>query len=268
MYKFLKHSIVLVFSVLVLSSVLYFNPQLYQKEISRPVSEANFFEKCLYPTVKVCDKEGTSGGSGFITRSTLVNGKFYNVVLCAAHVISPIEQIKIVVAKYKDFCDTDCETAYDGVVYAVNTDRDLAIICFISSEQMPVVELDFKPITHFNTPVFRIGYGNLESARIDYGFITQNSNKEAINLIRTNVFTVMGDSGGPLFLSSNNKVIGVAHKIKTLKNTLLPNISYYVPIDSFFDWNCEMQQAFDFVYDSKADFPLTPYEKIKLKDYF
>ena len=258
----------LIFCVLIVSSVLYYNPQIYKKEILQPISEVNFFEKCLYPTVKVCDQNASSGGSGFITRSSLVNGKYYNVVLCAAHVIQPIDQIKIIVAKYKDFCDTDCEAAYDAVVYAVNAERDLAIICFISNEKMPIVELDFKPITHFNTPVFRIGYGNLESARIDYGFITQNSNKEALNLLRTNVFTVMGDSGGPLFLSSNKKVIGVAHKIKTFKNTLLPNISYYVPIDSFFDWNFEMQQAFDFVYDSKADFPITPYEKIKLKSYF
>jgi hypothetical protein len=270
MFKLLIKASVVFLVVLIISSVFFSNPFTSQKlnlNQNHDVPDILFHEKCLYPTVKVCDKQETSGGTGFITRSMKQNDKYYNIVLCAAHVIAPLEQIKICVANYKNFSQVDSFDCYDAVLYASNTKLDLAIICFISDRPMYVVDLDFQSNLYLNTTVFRIGFGGLEDPRLDYGNITQPLTRTDTGLIRTNVFTIMGDSGGPLFLSKNYKVIGVAHKIKTFKGNLLPNISYYVPVSSFSQWNSEMEGAFNFVY-LEEQLPVYPFKLLILKEYF
>lgn len=237
-----------------------------QSELLKTVPNILLHEKCIYPTVKICNKDETGGGTGFITRSSLINNKYCNVVICAAHVISPIDEISICFADYTNSSEFVKYTKYDAVTYAINKELDLAILCFVSDKLMPTVEVDFNTPIFIDTPVFHVGCGALDEPRLDYGSVTQPKLQKDICLIRTNVFTIMGDSGGPLFLESNYKVIGMAHKIKILRGVMIPNISYYIPVQSFKTWNDQSNNCIEFVYNHDKELPILPYLKLSLKD--
>lgn len=222
--------------------------------------------QCIYPTVSITDGKG-SGGSGFIVRSTKIGYYWHNTILSAAHILNE-DVSDVQVAEYQNWSEIQKYKKYDIVVYATDLNRDLGIAYFISDHQMPVVELCFDATVYINTEVFHCGYALLDDVRIDYGQVTQPKITRTFpGMIRTNCFTFMGDSGGPLFLKSNYKAIAVCSGIRSHMNVILSNVSYYRPISELKTWDVEINNALESVYTESAALPILPFVKLKLKDY-
>jgi hypothetical protein len=230
--------------------------------------------KCLYPTVKITNTDGDSGGSGVIVRSSKVGNEWHNILITASHAVEcnacEPENLWVHVPVYEEWSTVKEYKKYRLGCYAHNKDLDISIGMFISDEKMPTAELCFDAKLYMNTEVFHVGYGLLDDARIDYGQITSpkaTSPPFFKGFIRTNAYTFMGDSGGPLFLKGNYKLIGICHGIRTYRHMLLPNISYYSPITGLKTWDAEQNNAFESVYNEKVAMPVIPFVRLRTKTY-
>jgi hypothetical protein len=81
-----------------------------------------------------------------------------------------------------------------------------------------------------------------------------------IPFLRTNVTTVPGDSGGPLF--HKYRVVGIAKSIRVWNDNLIFNMSYYVPVERFMEWSNETDEALHFVWGTRK-MPETPFWHLK-----
>lgn len=230
--------------------------------------------KCLYPTVKITDTEGESGGSGFIVRSTKVGDEWHNIIITAAHAVEcdfcTPEELWVHVPVYENWSTLKEYHKYRLTIYARHSKQDMSIGMFISKEKMPVAQLCFDAKLYMNTDVFHIGYAVLDDARIDFGQVTAPKASGPAyfkGFIRTNAYAFMGDSGGPLFLKSNYKVIGICCGIRSFRGYLLPHISYYSPISELKTWDAELNNALESVYNESAKMPVIPFARLKTKAY-
>lgn len=220
---------------------------------------------CIYPTVKICDLEAKSGGSGFIVRSELVQNRYHNIVLGAAHVIDQNDFSWVFVGEY-DQSKIKQYKKYPLIIYANDKKRDILVGFFISETKLPTVILNFDEKIFINTKVFHVGYTLLDDAKIDFGIITQPSTLKPESfkgMIRTNCHSYLGDSGGPLFLESNYSVIGICHAIRSFKGNHLTQISYYQSIKELKEWDKEKNNTLSFVYDNSKPLPMLPLLQLK-----
>jgi len=226
-------------------------------------------KQCIYPTVKITDGD-EAGGSGVVVRSTQVGDKWHNTIVTAAHVVEDEDALEVHVAEYQNWSEIKDYKKHRMVPYALDSNRDLAIGYFVSDQKMPVAKICFDSKLYINTEVFHCGYALLDDVRIDYGQITQPKTlfpKGFQGLIRANCFAFLGDSGGPLFLTDNYKVIAICVGLRSHKQMLLPNVSYYRPISDLKTWDTELNNVLESVYTESAALPLLPFVKLKLKDY-
>jgi hypothetical protein len=134
---------------------------------------------------------------------------------------------------------------------------------------MPVASLDFDTTLYMATKAFHVGYGQLDDCRYDKGEITQPKThwpKRFNGMIRTNIYTIMGDSRGPLFLEDNMKVVAM-HGIRGNCDMLLPHQSYYVPITGLKTMNTKANNALEFIYTPARNMPVMPLLKLRLQQY-
>lgn len=233
-------------------------------------SEKNIYNKCLYPTAVIYDPEAKTGGSAFVVRSTKEGSTYKNFVITAYHTIESDGPFFIKCVKYKNLSEPYDEKDYKLFVYAMNSKDDLAVCVFESEEECPVAELDFDHKIFMGSKIFHIGFGMMDDARIDRGEVTQPSTfrpETFKGTIRTNAYTIVGDSGGPLFQENNFKVIGVCKAVRNLDKQLLTHQSYFTDIKKIKTWNDSLDNALAPIYNHKEKMPVLPFVKLKLQEY-
>ncbi len=235
--------------------------------LGSPVSSAEPDEKlhrqCLYPTVKVVHEEGGSGGSGFIVRSEKVGEEWRNTVLSCAHNFRSGNAYYLEIGEYEDWSLLKKVHKYDCKVVTTAPKYDLAVVVFTSETKMPVVEFGFDEKLYIGTKVFKFGHGFLDPCRLDRGEISWLPGSVAgKDALRTNAFTVPGDSGGPLF--KDYKVIGVVNSIRAPGGHMMPQISYSVPIGHLKKWDEEQKSSLGWVYTTKP-IPALPFIQLNLE---
>ena len=236
----------------------------------QPTPEDPIYKKCFYPTVVIYDPEAKTGGSAFVVRSTKDGDVYKNFVITAYHAIESDGPFFLKEIKYKNLSEPYAEKDYKLFVYMMNPKDDLAICVFESDHEMPVTELDFDHKIFMGTKVFHIGFGMMDDARIDRGEITQPSTMRPETFkgsIRTNAYTIVGDSGGPLFSEENHKVIGVCRAVRNLEKQLLTHQSYFTDIKVIKKWNEAANNALEPVYKNKEKMPVLPFIKLRLQEY-
>jgi len=242
----------------------------------------------LYPTVKLsytkincnCDEckksPGQTVASGFIVNSSPYNGnllskKYINSVVTAAHNVENVTTtISLYVANYDNWSTLKNFDTYEATVYATNNKMDLAVLVFVSDVKMPCAEMDTQSKPFFGSDVFKIGYGLGDDVRIDYGNITSVSTKQPENLkgfIRSNCYTIFGDSGGPLFYKDGYKVLGVTSSIRGSNTMFLNSQSYFTPISWIKTWDEELEGHISFIYKNNSTIPQTLVYNLWLRDF-
>lgn len=222
----------------------------------------------LYPTVMIVDEAEGASGTGFIVRSTKVKDKYRNALITAYHVVETNGPFKAVWTKYKRWSDIDKEVSFPIYVCNIKQEHDLAIAVFESDEELPVCKLDFDHQIFIDTKVCRVGFGMMDDARIDYGSITQPKTVRPAafaGTIRTNVYSVYGDSGGPLL--HNYKVIGVCRAVRNHKDQLMNQQSYFTDIKELVEWDKEQDYSVSPLYTEDKPLPVLPYAKLHLQNY-
>lgn len=215
-------------------------------------------EKCLYPSVMVTDgEEGI--GSGVIVRSDKVGSNYRNIVLSAAHCFDN-KRYFIRVATWKDWSDLDGFTDYPCKVYVIERNLDLAVVIFESKVKMPCVDIAFDEKLFIGSEVMRIGCGYGDPMRVDFGKVTSlNAGiRDNVKTLRTNIYTVPGDSGGGVF--HKNKLIGIMQAIRSTEHGLGFNISFVVPVSEIKKWNATLNNNIDFVFDHKKPLPVMAFQ--------
>lgn len=224
--------------------------------------------KCLYPTVMVALEGRNSGGTGIIIRSTKVGNEYHNVFLTAGHVVNHSSLFNVHVYEYQDHSTIKEEIILPCSFYAIDMKRDLAIGVFVSDKKMPTAEINFNPKVFIGNDVLRIGCGLGDEPRLDVGKISsvKTTMGHHLDMIRTTIHTLPGDSGSGLF--SDYKIIGIMIMIRgrdTLQGRqIFPMMSYAVPIQNFQTWSIESNNALSFGWDNKKIIPMLPIYEIKL----
>ena len=127
---------------------------------------------------------------------------------------------------------------------------------------MPIAELDFDPKLFIGSEVYRIGCGLGDDPRLDYGKLTYY--KKKLEILRTSVMTVPGDSGSPLFY--NYKVIGIVISIRSYQNFPIFNISYAIPLCRFKNWSKKDGDTLDYMWSNK-ELPKLPFIYLEFMKY-
>lgn len=227
-------------------------------------------ELSIYPTIMVMDQGSNTGGSGFITRSTKYGNKYRNAIITANHIVSGNGPYYAKIFKYKNWSEIESEKILPMYVYAYKEQDDMAIGVFETDEKMPTVTIDFDHKLFIGSKVFHVGCGMMDDIRVDFGEITQPKTKipkTFKDTIRTNAYSIVGDSGGPLFDSNSYKVIGLCKAVRSLKDQLLSHQSYYTDIKMLKIWNEEMDNSLASTYIEKEPFPVLPFVKMDLQKY-
>lgn len=214
--------------------------------------DANLHNKCIYPTLMVFSEEG-SCGTGFIVKSTKVKDNLYcNIFFTCSHVVKNKEHYSVTLYEYEKWSKIKSEKVFSAIIYAQNTQADIAIGLFLSEKQLKTVTLDFDPKLYIASSVYRIGCGLGDDPRYDEGKITAvRTNMGSLKqVIRTSIGTVPGDSGSPVF--QNYKVIGLTQSIRNWKVPVF-HMSYIIPLDRYQDWDKASKGAINFAW---ADQPL------------
>lgn len=229
-----------------------------------------FYEKCLHPTIMVCNSSETSGGTGFIIKSYKKGFIWQNVILGAAHTVIEDQDLIIKVPRYRNVTEFKGYENYDLSIYALNLEADMFVGVFTSYEEMPVVDLNLEVDLEMRDKIFHVGYGLFDDIRFDSGEVTQPRTFNPFpfrGMIRTNAFTFSGDSGGPLFLENDFSVVGICHGIRKKQDTIIPQISYYKSIKDFLFWDHKVNNSLKWVYKANEPMPVLPFLKLKIKRY-
>ena len=255
--------------------------------------DKNLHNKCLYPTVLI--HTGVIAGDAFINQgsgsgviissvpaSSIFSDKFINVVLTCNHVavnqsLGTIENkfgarfvpdtfAKVGVSEYENWSKFKEYTWFDAKLYGAYEDHDLAILIFISDNQMPVADINFNPEIYIGSHVIKVGCGLGDQPRVEFGRVTSlNPSQEHDRTKGTNRLSVMslpGDSGGPVF--HENKVIGIVSMIRIAQGIgAVFDISYMQPLAHFEKWIKEA--GFLGFITSKENFPIIPLVEIKVQ---
>lgn len=230
----------------------------------------NLYISCLHPTVCIVDMKNETGGSGFIVRSTKYGNKYRNSLITAEHTVESNGPFFVKIFKYKAQAEIESDKTYPLFMYALEPKNDMAIGVFESDEKMPTVKINFDHKTFMGSNIFHIGFGMMDDARIDYGQITQIKTLNPSifkGLIRTNAYSMIGDSGGPLFQNDDLKVIGICRAIRKHKDQLMNHQSYFTDIKMLKNWNDELDNGLEPIYTEKRDLPKLPFVKMDLQKY-
>jgi S1-C subfamily serine protease len=231
--------------------------------VSSAEPDEKLHRRCLYPTVKIVHEDYRSGGTGFIVRSDKVGSEWQNVVVSCSHNFAPEENYNVVVGEYEDWSVLKATNSYRCKLAANHPRYDLAIVVFASDMQMPTAELGFDEKLYIGTKTFKFGFGLLDAVRLDRGEITSVfAAGDAKNVHRTNIFTVPGDSGGPLFC--DYKVVGVVNAIRSPGGKLLHHMSYAIPIQRLKKWDEEQKSTLSWVHTTKP-LPVLPFMQLALE---
>lgn len=190
----------------------------------------NFVNKCLKPTVVVSQGDEFRG-TGFIIKSVPEGKVFINTVVTVNHLFTDEEDeaTSVSVSLYDANLKHIGYKAHPAMILATNASNDLAIVVFRSKEVMPCVELDYDPIK-LGDKVCRVGYGLKLASRWDEGQITQLEHPvKHLNLFRTNIFCIAGDSGSPIF--RDGKVVGVLSMVSQFHGNFICSISFGITIE-------------------------------------
>lgn len=228
------------------------------------------YSACLYPTVCIADMKNETGGSGFIVRSTKNGNKYRNAIITAEHTVDSSGPFFVKIFKYKKHAEIESEKIYPMFIYALEPKEDLAIGVFESDEKLPTVQINFDHKIFMGSNIFHIGFGMMDDARIDYGQITQTKTHNPSifkGLIRTNAYSMVGDSGGPLFQNDDLKVIGVCRAIRKHNDQLMNHQSYFTDIKILKKWNDELDNSLEPIYTEKRELPRLPFIKMDLQKY-
>jgi hypothetical protein len=229
--------------------------------------DAELHTKCLYPTIRISNKDVSQKSTGFIIRSEKIEKEYYNVAITCDHCVDDDETYFADIHVYEEngtkFKDYE---RYPVIVYAQNSKLDLAVIVFRTPNKQPTVALDFDRKICIGNEVFHFGCGLGEEARYETGHVNSLKGKAGshpTDLYRVSVFTIMGDSGGPVFYNKDRKVIGITQAIKATSFRGLPamlnHISMVIPIGTLKTWDTMENNNLRFLYTSKADLPRFPY---------
>ena len=241
--------------------------------ISSAELDKKLHSQCIYPTVIIKDPNGS--GSGVIVRSEKVGDEYRNVVLTCGHTFFASFarnnwNCEVGVGDYTEWSTFLGFKMHDAKIYGFDKDLDVGIVVFSSKERMPTAKINFKKKLYISNDVFHIGCGLGEETRIDYGKVTSLCGEVQglmKNTIRTNVFTVPGDSGGPLF--RGYEVVGLAQAIRNVRMgwNIYPtfNISFYIPVSRLKTWN-EKINTVGFSYKDEA-MPVLPYLMMEIESY-
>lgn len=185
-----------------------------------------------------CHAKGTANncvacGSGVIFKSEKSGDQYDNYVLTCNHVLAAkrvnfhgffglmVDPKSYLVRKanYKDWSTFVGFTDFESDVVYRNKDADIAVLHFVSTEEMPTSVLDMDPKLYIGNDVFRVGCGLSEVMKVDYGKITAVHHDSLAGLkgvFRTSIPTIMGDSGGPTFHKTEDgyKCFGIAQAIR------------------------------------------------------
>lgn len=203
-------------------------------------------EKCIYPTVHITTSN--HHGTGVIIKSTARDKDYENYVITVAHIIKfdvdkeKFEEHHIGVGEYEDWSKLVACTKYpmEKVLY-LDTEKDIALVTFISLKPMPVADIATDHKLYIDDDVCRVGCGMDTLFRLDYGKITAVRGSLAPSSvkgrIRVNTPSVLGDSGGPTF-DSKHKIIGLTESMKAVSvghfsTFYIYHITFLIPIEDF-----------------------------------
>ena len=238
--------------------------------LQEPV-DSKLHEKCLYPTVLIIDSGSSTAGSAFVVRSEKKDNLYKNIAITAYHTIEGDGPFTLRYTKYKNSSYIDSQKDVPFYVFAMNGEHDLAVGVFETEEPMSIVELEFEHKLYIGTKVFHTGFGMMDDARVDKGEITQPSTHKPDSYkgtIRTNAYSIVGDSGGPLFLDKSYKAIGVCRAVRSLEDKqLLTHQAYFTDIKHLKTWSESQDNFLESVYNNKAKMPIMPFVKLKLQNY-
>lgn len=227
---------------------------------------------CIYPTVKIQSVDGSASGSGVIIKSKMIKEKQYlNIVLTCAHVLADDMKYTAMRGKYKNWSEfAGYEEPVMCEIYYKNNSKDLAVLLFVSEEELPTAELGMKENIYISNDVLKVGCGgdSLPSPpRMDEGIITSILNLGSeFKIIRTSAFTVPGDSGGPLY--HDNKLIGIIRAIRILNGRVLAyKISFAVSTDIIPTLDKEANNALSFIYNDEYKLPVIPSYRLQFDRY-
>ena len=201
--------------------------------------------RCIYPSVIIEPEEsGLSMGSGVVIKSIYHEKQkhWLNTVLSCAHIIEkPIapkvrSKYKLKVGNYKNWSQLVDYTPYDVHIRRIDYDLDICVINYWSKTEQKTAELDRSPNLYIGNDIFRVGCGLQEEMRLDYGKVTSLNSQLQPGRLRTSIFCLPGDSGGPIY--HNYKLVGIVQSIRYMHTdenvrVPVPHISYIVPLKFF-----------------------------------
>lgn len=192
-------------------------------------------EQCLYPTIMVnCNNHS---GTGVIITSKLDDKSYKNIYLTCAHNL-PENYIDstVTIFTYKNWSHQEGCKIYQCKYLIVDRKEDIAVGVFETSTKLFTVDLNKTNKIYIGNNIFKIGCGENDIPRIDYGKISSvNSNVDILkNGYRISAYTVQGDSGGPIF-NSDYQLIALTKGIRVsndYQNKVLNGIGYGIPLNN------------------------------------
>ena len=227
-----------------------------------------FHKKILFPTVRVSNLDITEKGSGVVIRSEKVGDVYHNVVLTCFHCVTDPDgfyYIDLPIYENDVFVNWD---RHPALVYSGSSEHDIAVLLFKTNSQLYVADILFSCKAFIGTKLVHVGCGLGDQPRLDVGSITSLNSfvrPHSQAVYRTNMHVIPGDSGGPAFFE--NGLIGLIQAVKytTFQGipTLLPNISFCIPIDSLKIWDVNQNQTLRFIYNNQVSLPVLPYAEME-----
>lgn len=227
--------------------------------------DKSLHEKCLYPSVMISMQGGS--GSGVIVRSEKSGLLYRNIVISAAHIFdSDHDEFFVKIAKWKNWSDLEELKEYAGKIYVVDKKLDLSVIAFETPYELPCVDFGFDEELFIGSEIMRIGCGLGDPMRVDFGKLTSTNGAIVpdVRSLRTNIFTVPGDSGGGVF--HKNKLIGLMQAIRNTQHGICYNISFVVPVGHIKTWSARLNNSIDFTFDKTKSLPVLVYKYKELED--
>ena len=215
--------------------------------------------QCIYPTVEIIGEDEC--GSGFIIRSDKISDdEYHNIAISCAHCFSSGKSYQIGIPVFKDWSTLEKYELHKAFVYMVDREKDVAVVLFSTNKPVQVAKVNYDVKLYIGSDVIRVGCGLGDEHRVDYGKVT--SVKTSIphsnikDVLRTSIFTVPGDSGGPVF--HNYEVVGIMQAIRGSGHPIY-GISYCIPVSRLKTWSQELNNTLDFLSKSEEKAPYIPY---------
>ena len=243
-----------------------FTSQAFSGEVDKKLHN-----KCIYPTVMLFSKPMGAIGTGVVIKSVKQKDNTYlNLAATCAHILKmtpaqfeppshpkkgeeakepdkpkmikpPRYEYTARIGKYEDWSKLVGYGDYECKVMAIDREKDVAMLTFVSKHELHIADLNFSPKLYIGNEVYRMGCGMSDPYRLDYGRITaldggigRLSNIQGT--YRTSIPTIPGDSGGPVF--HEYKVIGIAQAIRMIQTGPISqapvyHLSYVIPLSRY-----------------------------------